>query len=116
MDNKRVLILEDNLALLNSMDMLLSSLGYETYPASDKSTLEQHRYNLIPDIAIVDIHVPGVSEEYICDFIEQSRPSTKVVLFTGDLRAIKSLNCEVDAVLPKPFRINDFEQILEWLY
>jgi CheY-like chemotaxis protein len=102
----RVLIADDSFPLRLLMRRVLLPLGHDVIEAPDGTQawelLVQHR----PDVAIVDIVMPGASGLDICRGVrsDPSLESTGVIVISANLSEDEALAAGADAFLGKPFR------------
>ena len=99
-----VVVIEDNEALLATIQELLESAGYRVTGLNAIRTLEELT-GLNADCFILDEQLPVVSGHIICIMLK-SRPETRevpVILISGheELEGIASL-CKAEAFLQKP--------------
>jgi len=108
----KVLIVDDEPRMCNSLKTLLNDHGYEAKTAySGKEAIERLAEDSF-DLALVDIVMPDMSGHEIMDHINSKYPATLVIVMTGHATlesAVKSLRRWAYDYLRKPF---DFEQLL----
>jgi two-component system alkaline phosphatase synthesis response regulator PhoP len=84
-DEKRVLVVEDDLDAVDIVEAALSEIGITTLSANDgDSGLEKAR-EAKPDLIILDVHMPGKSGFEVFSALKQdeSLKDTLVVMLTG---------------------------------
>ena len=67
------------------------------------------------DLVLTDLGMPGMSGWEVVEAVKQRSPETPVVLITGwgdQLDSAKMRDSGVDAVVAKPFRVEDIRQLL----
>ena len=81
----RVLIAEDDLNARSTIVELLAALGHvvvgEVGTGREAVTLAR---DVVPDVVLLDVHMPDGSGIQAAEEITQALPSTAVVLFSGD--------------------------------
>ncbi len=103
-----VLLVEDNADLSTAITMRLKSYGYNTVTAPDAITAVSTAIEQQPDLAIVDINLPGGNGFTVMDRLSASPqcPDIPVILVTASeeegLRAKARLH-GASAFLEKPF-------------
>lgn len=111
----QVLIVEDERVSRKALAMLLGSCGYRTVSAgSAEEALTLLSTDESPDVALVDVDLPGMSGLELAERIEATRPGTFTVLITaaeGD-RILNFLRSHPVAYLRKPL---DFDLLLSLL-
>jgi CheY-like chemotaxis protein len=95
--------------------MVLEDEGYEVETSPDGRSIQDRASNL-PDVVFLDIMMSGTSGDDICRSIK-SNSSTRdipVVLISAnrDINEIAGF-CGADAVLPKPFDIDNLIKLAE---
>lgn len=103
---QKVLIYEDNLRLLNSLQQLISDeSGYYvcgTYPHCDD--VQNQIKELCPDVIIMDLNMPGIGGIEGTRIIKTSAPSIKVIVhtvFDDDTRIFDCICAGADGYLLK---------------
>lgn len=110
MDNKKVLIVDDQNGIRVLLMEVFSSEGYTTYQASNgKMALEIVR-DESPDIVLLDMKIPGMDGLEILKQIKMMKPHMNVIMMTayGELDMIKEAT-DLGALMhfTKPFDIDE---------
>ena len=110
MDNKKVLIVDDQNGIRILLVEVFSVEGYQTFQASNgKIALEIVR-NEFPDLVLLDMKIPGMDGLEILKHIKQMDESIKVIMMTayGELDMIKEAS-DLGALMhfTKPFDIDE---------
>ncbi len=80
--NRRILIVEDSLALLEALSIVLEQWGYEVLPARDaESALELIDWKPA-DMAILSVGLRGMSGIELCGIIRNAS-EIPIIMFTG---------------------------------
>ena len=83
-DDERVLIVEDERVSRKALSLLLSSCGYDTVSAgSAEEALRLLGSEQAPQIALVDVDLPGMSGLELAERLEASQPDVFTVLITA---------------------------------
>lgn len=81
---KVVLVLDDHVALREELAEYFGSMGYQVLQAGDgpslSAALRQHR----PDLAVLDIDLPGWNGIEIAQAMHRRDPSIRIILMTGN--------------------------------
>jgi two-component system, sensor histidine kinase len=116
---RRVLIVEDSTDIRESLGMLLSIWGYDVILASDGDRGLQLAVSENPDIALIDIGLPGTNGYEVARNIRArtsvSSSSIKLIAVTGYGQAAdreRSLESGFDVHLLKPVDPKELEKIL----
>jgi two-component system response regulator (stage 0 sporulation protein F) len=110
LENKKVLIVDDQNGIRILLVEVFSVEGYHTFQASNgKIALEIVR-NEVPDLVLLDMKIPGMDGLEILKHIKQMNESIKVIMMTayGELDMIKEAS-DLGAIMhfTKPFDIDE---------
>ncbi|GGG16114.1 response regulator [Paenibacillus aceti] len=110
MDDKKVLIVDDQNGIRILLMEVFSSEGYTTFQAPNgKIALEIVRAES-PDLVLLDMKIPGMDGLEILKHIKEANPEIKVIMMTayGELDMIKEAT-ELGALMhfTKPFDIDE---------
>jgi CheY-like chemotaxis protein len=110
---RRVLLVEDNRNLRLTTARMLEHLGY-TVTAVDNgpAAVEAYRNDPRPDVAIVDLGLPGMDGREVLRSIRALLPGARVVLCSGAPEALAAGADEPVAVLAKPYDIESLSAVL----
>jgi two-component system CheB/CheR fusion protein len=116
--SRRVLIVEDNKDVADALELLLDSLGHETTVARDGWTALQMAEDFGPEVALVDIGIPGINGYELARML-RSDPrfaSVQLIAMTGygrdeDRDAARAAG--FDAHLVKPAEMERLRSLLE---
>lgn len=110
--NPKVLILEDDLSLAQSLSQEFNEHGYEVHMATQFSEVPQ---NVIFDFAVIDLRLKGEFGLNIIEQLKDASPECRIVILTG----YGSITTAVEAVklgavdyLTKPASFEKIEQAL----
>jgi CheY-like chemotaxis protein len=115
----KVLVAEDEPAMLSLVARHLRRLGFSVTEASDGDSAWDLAQNVRPDLVLLDVMMPGMSGWEVCRRLKgdgiDSAPfrRTGVVMLTGigdNLNEMTSPLFEADAWLNKPFYFPDLER------
>jgi len=101
----RILVVDDEPAILASMGPLLRSRGYEVTTAmSGKSAIETVE-RVEPDVVILDLGLPDISGVEVCRLIRDGRATPIIVVSARGAEADKvaALDAGADDYVTKPF-------------
>ncbi len=105
--NKRVLIMDDSLALLKVMAQTLTQHGYEVETAVNGAIGLQKMETFHPGLAIIDIMMPEMDGYEATRKIRGAYPETSIVMFSAQPAAVVEKNAfsaGADLFLQKPIR------------
>ncbi|MEM2902788.1 MAG: response regulator [Candidatus Bathyarchaeia archaeon] len=113
---KRILIVDDDKAILQSLEAILKMKGYEVETAdTGREAIEKSRkkfYNL----AILDIKLPDMEGTELLVKMHENMPRMMKIMLTGYPsleNAVKSLNLGADAFLMKPVNPKELLKVVE---
>jgi DNA-binding NtrC family response regulator len=114
---KRVLIVDDEIVIANSLAMVFSSNGYESRAAYSIEGAIQLVSEWVPDLAIVDVRLKEVNGVDFAIQLREKFPNCEVALFTGLTDLSDLLEKARDAghifdVIPKPIHPSDILRIV----
>jgi DNA-binding response OmpR family regulator len=102
----RVLVVDDEPAILVALERILQHVGYEVRTArSGSEGLEAFREGSW-DLVTLDRAMPGMNGEEMATELRRLAPSLPIVLITGFPQAVVRRDL-FDAILPKPFKLNE---------
>lgn len=112
MNRPLALVIEDEEDLAAIFSRVLDMGQFECKAVRDGYVALEQLATILPDLVLLDLHLPHVSG---VDILHQIRASerlnhTRVVIITADLVKAETLATMADAVLIKPIRI---KQLLE---
>jgi DNA-binding NtrC family response regulator len=110
-----VLIVDDEVAILDTLRILLRNEGFEPHVAhGGRKGLEQLR-ELHPDIVLTDIRMPTVTGTDVLAAARENDPDTPVILMTAQATlqsAMQAVNEGAFYYIQKPFRNDELVAIL----
>jgi DNA-binding response OmpR family regulator len=107
MRQKNVLLVEDDLDVLSTLDIILSNSGFNVMCAHDARTAK-NALTLIdhPEFVILDYAISGLDSELFVKDLKKSFPDTKIILASGYSEELIKKECSlecVDMFIAKPF-------------
>lgn len=114
-DRPRVLVVDDEAGILETLEILLRNEGFEPVVAdSGKSALEKLA-SAAPDIVLSDVRMPGVGGVEVLTAARAHDPNTPVILMTAQATlqtAMQAVNEGAFYYIQKPFRNDELVAIL----
>jgi CheY-like chemotaxis protein len=110
---RRVLVVEDNDDAREMLTSLLALLGHEVHEARDGLTAVSEARRLRPDVALIDIGLPGLDGYEVARRVRADAPGVRLVAVTGygqpdDLARARAAGFDVHIVKPvDPQQIRD---------
>jgi len=115
-DYNRILVVDDDLVVRNSLEEFLTNKGYEVKTAADGQSAVSAVKNERFDVIVLDLMLPGMSGMESFNSIKEIDPEPVVIIITG----FASLDSSIQAIkhgaydyLTKPFQLNEFLVTIE---
>jgi len=102
----KILIIEDEKLLAESIELLLTRKGFDVECAFDGKTGEEYAELGIYDLLILDVMMPGMDGYEVARQVRAKRCSTPILMLTAKSEVedrIAGLNAGADYYLTKPF-------------
>jgi len=110
----RLLVVDDDMAIVNLLSLLLKDFGYEVDPAYDGIEAIERFKSSLYDVAIIDDIMPNMNGSEVCKFIKSHYPNTYIIGISGYSESLKKLkNGGADICLIKPFSIEQIETAIK---
>jgi DNA-binding response OmpR family regulator len=112
---KKIMIMDDDDAIVDAVTMMLEFEGYEVINVSNFTNLLSSDLPL-PDLLLLDIWMSGTDGRDICKHLKQSRKTSAlpIVLVSASREIEKSAReAGADDFLSKPFEANDLLKKIE---
>ncbi len=109
-DIPRVLIVDDDVSLLASLDLALGRRGFEVIKASESDRVVQLIREDFPiDLIVLDVMMPGMSGMTLCQLLRDYTSIPILMLSARDAVTdkVEGLRAGADDYLPKPFDLNE---------
>lgn len=110
----RILIVDDEAALRDSLRFLLSS-KYELFFASHGKEALDLSAKVVPDLVLLDMRLPDISGMDILKQIKETDPSIEVIMVTAVntvSRAVEAIKLGAYDYVTKPFDIEAIQEII----
>ena len=111
--NKKILIIDDDPAILEVTQIILSGNNYDVQTSLDGKILKN--LSQMPDLIILDVLLSGEDGRQIVKRIraDSAIKDTPVVMFSADPSAIDTVvDCGANDFISKPFEIDAFLKIV----
>jgi CheY-like chemotaxis protein len=113
MENKRILICDDDEGIVDVLELILEDTGHTIIPELNSLNVKSIIQNMKPDLIILDLWMPVISGDQILKMI-RSTPETKdlpvIVMSASRDGAEIAKAAGANAYIAKPF---DFDNVLE---
>jgi DNA-binding response OmpR family regulator len=110
MKKEKILIVEDDSAILTGLVDLLSGEGYEVCEAKDGKTALSLYESEKPTLILLDIMIPEKSGYDVCREIRKKDPMTPILMLTAkgqEVDKVVGLELGADDYIVKPFGLNE---------
>jgi DNA-binding response OmpR family regulator len=106
----RILVVDDNRDILELVQRVLQTYGYEVVVARDGLEALQQEANARPDLVVLDVNLPALDGWEVCRRIKARRDVPVMLLTVRAERADieYSRDAGADDHMPKPFDIAEF--------
>lgn len=108
----RILVADDDQAILDATKLLLEYEGYEVMTASDGDTVRKI-YSDLPDIILLDIWLSGTDGAEIARFLKEQEHTRHIpiILFSANRNIVElAKKSGAEDALMKPFNLSDLLQ------
>tara|TARA_B100001115_G_scaffold143160_1_gene110972 strand:+ start:1188 stop:1544 length:357 start_codon:yes stop_codon:yes gene_type:complete len=114
----KILIVDDEINILMSLEYLFKRKGYEVYIARNGNEAKNLADRYEPDLVLLDIMMPDVDGYEVCDYLKSKSTPPKVVFLSAKSKkddVQKGYGHGADLYLLKPFSNKDLLQHIEEL-
>ena len=108
---KRILLADDDDGVRDSLSQVLAMEGYLVIPAASGRQALGYLRSYSPDLALLDLHMPGLDGWRTLERMERRRPFLPVIVITARPNQHRhAAGAGVDALMEKPL---DFPRLLQ---
>ena len=109
---KRILLVEDDQGARESIKLLLTIDRHMVTEAAEGKTAIELLKKQTFDLAILDYFMPGMRGSQLALRIREIAPSLPILMVTAYLEKLAEADKPVDAVIGKPFAIEDLRRAI----
>ena len=107
---KKILVVDDDDDVLETIQLVLEIGGYDIEPLNDAELVFDRVNEFGPDLILLDVVLGKIDGRVICSQLK-SHEDTKhipILMMSGlyDLKEIKDLECSPDDFMSKPFKMD----------
>jgi len=116
MITEKILVVDDEENVCNSVKKILGRKGYEVSQALTVNDAVKLIDNMSFDLVITDLMIPGTSGLELMQIIRDKYPELDVIMITGYASiesAVKATKLGASAYLPKPFTPDELTKVTE---
>jgi len=114
---KTILLVDGEIAVLETMGQVLKGFGYKVISRADaESALSVIRKGCDIDLVLTDHRLPGINGMEFISRLRQILPSTTKIILAGDISVedyVKSLSLGVFECFNKPVKTKDLHRVLK---
>lgn len=113
MTQRLALIVEDERDLAEIFNEALLAAGYETRAAASGPEALEQLAQIVPDLIILDLHLPGLDGGQVLSQIkaDERLKKSRVMLTTADAQFARTLEKKADFVLLKPVSFSQLRDL-----
>ncbi|MBA4393157.1 MAG: sigma-54-dependent Fis family transcriptional regulator [Desulfobacca sp.] len=115
MKAKKILIIDDEHALLESLEMFLTEKGYDVTCAMDATEGLRQCQAFDPDVIILDIRLPDMNGlDVLQELIRKGRKNIVIITAFHDMDiTIKAMKLGAFDYIPKPIDVEELERVID---
>lgn len=112
---KKILIIDDDQDLQEVFPLMFEGHNYELKSVLHIEKLEEVIVDFNPDLILLDIWIDNIDGRVVCNYLKshQATADIPIILISAVLIDIDDVNCRPEAIIQKPFEINEIIQIIE---
>lgn len=112
-DMKSILIVEDDRDLANLFKIVMEMVGFTVQMIHDgKQGLDVLNDQSLPDVVMLDMHLPGVSGEEIYAMLKDRGQERRVLLCSADVQLVEHYRALGANALTKPAPVDDLQRVV----
>ena len=113
--DKRILIVDDDVTLLEVLQITLGKVGYTISVATEGEEGLRLAYTGHPDLVVLDVMMPTLDGWEACRRLRQMSdvPIIMLAARSSETDIIRGLGLGADYYLPKPFDVNELKARIE---
>ena len=108
-------IIEDYEDTVTIFQWALEKAGYDVEIATDGAVAQKRLTEIIPDLIILDLHMPNVTGDILLQQIraDERLSNARVFLATADANMAMQLRDQVELALLKPISLSQLQELAE---
>jgi DNA-binding NtrC family response regulator len=114
--DKEILVIDDDIAILEVIRIILEEKGYKVTTISDSTTVEKYILAHAPQMVFVDFWMAGLNGKKIVGIVKDNAYTKHIpVIMISANHDVKKIAEEIraDGFLAKPFDISDLTEIVD---
>ncbi len=116
MNKARILVVDDQIEVLRSLEGILSDEGHDTILASDGQEALHVVQTESPDVVFLDVWIPGIDGLQTLKAIKRIDPNCSVIMMSGHgtiETAVKAIKLGASDYLEKPLNLEDVLHLVQ---
>lgn len=112
---KRILVVENNAAILELIGIVLEQAGYEALLYTSEKALFRHIEQFLPDAIVLDIFKPTMEGTELCRQLKAAKSTSHipVIVLSTHPQIAKVKEICADEIVPKPFDVDGLLDVLQ---
>lgn len=106
--DKRILIIEDDPAIVEITTITLRDEGYDVHSTKDPDKIYTYIKSIMPDLILLDINLWGLNGKIVCNYIksyEALKHIPVIVMSASENIEQITKDCGADGLIKKPFEL-----------
>ncbi len=116
---KKILVVDDDDDVLETIQLILEIGGYEVEPLNDAEVIFERIEDFQPDLILLDVVLGKIDGRVICSQIKchVDTNSIPILMMSGlyDLKEVQDMECAPDDFMSKPFKMDVLLEKIEKL-
>ncbi len=116
---KKILVVDDDDDVLETIQLILEIGGYEVEPLNDAEVIFERIEDFQPDLILLDVVLGKIDGRVICSQIKchVDTSSIPILMMSGlyDLKEVQDMECAPDDFMSKPFKMDVLLEKIEKL-
>jgi len=116
---KKILVVDDDDDVLETIQLILEIGGYEVEPLNDAEVIFERIEDFQPDLILLDVVLGKIDGRVICSQIKCHVDTNRIpiLMMSGlyDLKEVQDMECAPDDFMSKPFKMDVLLEKIEKL-
>jgi len=114
---KKILIIDDDNDLQEVFPLMFKHKDYELKPLLDIENIDEIISNYKPDLILLDIWIGKIDGRVVCNYLKshESTADIPILLISAILIDIDDVHCRPDAIMQKPFEMEELIKVMDEL-
>ena len=111
---KKALVIEDDRDLANLFKIVMEMSGFEASAIHDgRQGMEALEGQTLPDVVMLDMHLPNVSGEEIYAMLKERGEGRRVLLCSADVQLVERYRSLGANAMTKPAPVDDLQKAVQ---